>query len=440
MSRTVPVEDQAAHAEREAFDHALASCFPELLQAAEREVRHRLTLGQFAPDNPTPEELLERALQYAWRERRRWPPELGVKAWALASIFRAGEALGAREAQRRRRMTELLPRSSNLTRCTSKTTRTFGSYTSWIIPGTRKSSPARSIACVRTPRTTMSLSAGSLRANGRSCSCTRSTAWHCKRSRWHSGFRRLKRIGCYQVRGIACAPQAVRRNECVALCIGPRSTGGVATDATAGRKPRRGRDSYLSITPLKYFGSVSAAVAVRISAHNAVRPDLRLLYGRFGQRRRRARAKANAARKTNLFTENLLYRYRISMRCDRITRNPRGFCFANSPKPAIISSPFFHCETAEANDHQNPGAPRAPNVVRSPTTPLIRRRQAKKTVNVRVAKGGIRTARAPRTSRTMPSMRNRIQCRATALQLRFGAAPVRPTSLPTSTPPLAADD
>ncbi len=49
------------------------------------------------------------ALQRAWREHRRLSPALGIKAWALASIFRTGEALGAREAERSRTMTELLP-------------------------------------------------------------------------------------------------------------------------------------------------------------------------------------------------------------------------------------------------------------------------------------------------------------------------------------------
>jgi DNA-directed RNA polymerase specialized sigma24 family protein len=109
MRRTAPLEEQAAHAEREAFDHALAPYFSELLQAARREVRHRLTIGQFEPDNPTPEELLEKALQYAWRERRILSPPLGIKAWALASVFRTADALGAREAKRRRKMTECLP-------------------------------------------------------------------------------------------------------------------------------------------------------------------------------------------------------------------------------------------------------------------------------------------------------------------------------------------
>lgn len=109
MSRTAPLGGQAARDVREAFDHALAPYYPELLQAAQREVRHRLTLGQFAPDNPPPEQLLDMALQRAWRERRHWPPALGIKAWALASIFRTGEALGARKDERSRTVTELLP-------------------------------------------------------------------------------------------------------------------------------------------------------------------------------------------------------------------------------------------------------------------------------------------------------------------------------------------
>ena len=107
MSRTASLEGQDA--EREAFDHALASCFPELLQAAQREVRHRLALGQFEPDHPTPEQLLDVALQHAWAERRRSSPPLGIKALALVSIFRAGEGLGTREAERRRMTTELFP-------------------------------------------------------------------------------------------------------------------------------------------------------------------------------------------------------------------------------------------------------------------------------------------------------------------------------------------
>jgi DNA-directed RNA polymerase specialized sigma24 family protein len=109
MSRTAPLEGQDLRAEREAFDRALAPCFQELLLAAKREVRYRLALGQFAPDDPTPEQLLDMALQHAWREGCRLSSELGIKAWALVSIFRTGEALGARKDERRRKTTELFP-------------------------------------------------------------------------------------------------------------------------------------------------------------------------------------------------------------------------------------------------------------------------------------------------------------------------------------------
>jgi len=109
VSRTAPPWRQAAQADRQAFDRALAPTYPELLQAAQRELRHRLTLGQFAPDNPTPEQLLDMALQRVWRERRRLSPTLGIKAFALASIFRTAEALAAREDGRSRTTTELFP-------------------------------------------------------------------------------------------------------------------------------------------------------------------------------------------------------------------------------------------------------------------------------------------------------------------------------------------
>jgi RNA polymerase sigma factor (sigma-70 family) len=109
VNRKVSQREEAAHAEREAFDRALAPIYAELLQAARREVRHRLTLGQFAPDNPTPEQLLDMALQRAWRRRQRPSPPLRIKALVLASVFRTAEVLAARQEQRNKTMTELFP-------------------------------------------------------------------------------------------------------------------------------------------------------------------------------------------------------------------------------------------------------------------------------------------------------------------------------------------
>jgi hypothetical protein len=81
VSRKAPQRGEAAHAEREAFDRALAPIYAELLQAAQREVRYRVTLGQFAPDNPTPEQLLDMALQRAWRHRRHRSPRRVSRLW-----------------------------------------------------------------------------------------------------------------------------------------------------------------------------------------------------------------------------------------------------------------------------------------------------------------------------------------------------------------------
>ena len=215
MRRTAPLEEQAAHAEREAFDHALAPYFSELLQAARREVRHRLTIGQFEPDNPTPEELLEKALQYAWRERRILSPPLGIKAWALASVFRTADALGAREAKRRRKMTECLPEELEPDPLYQQDDEDFWQLHELDHPRNAVVFSGPVDLSSRIPRTTMSLSAASRRASAKSCSCTRFTVWHCKRSRWRSEFPRPKRNSSYQAPGIACAPQATRRPECV---------------------------------------------------------------------------------------------------------------------------------------------------------------------------------------------------------------------------------
>jgi DNA-directed RNA polymerase specialized sigma24 family protein len=103
-----PPLDGERRAEREAFLGALAPLFNELLQAARREVRYRLAMGAFDPDDPTPQELLDAALERAWRHRRGRPPDLDAKAWLLAHLFRTAEAIARREEARRQATTELL--------------------------------------------------------------------------------------------------------------------------------------------------------------------------------------------------------------------------------------------------------------------------------------------------------------------------------------------
>ena len=66
--------------------------------------------------------------------------------------------------------------------------------------------------------------------------------------------------------------------------------------------------------------------------------------------------------------------------------------------------------TPEMSDHQNPGALRIQNVVTSPTAPLSRNSQPMRSVKANVAMTGRMIAAAPRSTRTMPSTRNRTQC------------------------------
>ncbi len=62
--------------------------------------------------------------------------------------------------------------------------------------------------------------------------------------------------------------------------------------------------------------------------------------------------------------------------------------------------------SAEINDHQNPGACLAQNVVNNPTTPLTRNIQPMMMVKASVANGGTKMAANPRMTRIIPSTKN----------------------------------
>lgn len=100
-----PARDAAPHGDRAAFQAAVAPYRAELFAAARRELRYRIALGQLAADDLTPAELVGETLLRAWRDRRRRPPHLGVKAWLLALLLRVGREIAAREARLRRRAT-----------------------------------------------------------------------------------------------------------------------------------------------------------------------------------------------------------------------------------------------------------------------------------------------------------------------------------------------
>jgi DNA-directed RNA polymerase specialized sigma24 family protein len=94
--------------DQRAFQATVAPHLEELLDAARRELRYRVALGNFGADDLTPEELVGEVLLQAWQDRYRRPSSLGVKAWLLALLFRVARDLARREARLRRIPTESL--------------------------------------------------------------------------------------------------------------------------------------------------------------------------------------------------------------------------------------------------------------------------------------------------------------------------------------------
>ena len=80
----------------------------ELFEAARRELRYRVALGDFQPDLLTAEELVDETLARTWRDRHRRPPLLKFRVWLLAVLFRVAEAIARDEAQFRKLASESL--------------------------------------------------------------------------------------------------------------------------------------------------------------------------------------------------------------------------------------------------------------------------------------------------------------------------------------------
>lgn len=84
--------------DREAFKAIVQPYLDELLEAARREVRYRVALGDFRDKDPTAKELVGDVLIRAWQDRHRRPRELSVKAWLLAELFRTAANIARKQA------------------------------------------------------------------------------------------------------------------------------------------------------------------------------------------------------------------------------------------------------------------------------------------------------------------------------------------------------
>jgi len=98
----------ALRGDREAFRAAVTPHLGELLRAARHEVRYRVALGDFEPNDPTAEELVGEVLIRAWPERHNRPPSVRLSVWLLALSYLAARELARREARLRRTPTESL--------------------------------------------------------------------------------------------------------------------------------------------------------------------------------------------------------------------------------------------------------------------------------------------------------------------------------------------
>lgn len=74
--------------DRTAYNRMVEPHLEELIRAARRDIRYHQHLGDLAPGDLTPEELVGEALLRAWRSRRRRPSEVSLRAWLLGTQHR----------------------------------------------------------------------------------------------------------------------------------------------------------------------------------------------------------------------------------------------------------------------------------------------------------------------------------------------------------------
>lgn len=91
--------------DRDAFQAVVASYVPELLKAAQRELRYHIELGDIDVHDLTAAEIVGEALSRAWRDRSRRPDAVSVRAWLLAEVLKTAGEVIRREARQKAELT-----------------------------------------------------------------------------------------------------------------------------------------------------------------------------------------------------------------------------------------------------------------------------------------------------------------------------------------------
>lgn len=85
--------------DRAGFNAAISPHLRELFEAARRERRYRVAIGDFSVDDLTTEELAGEVLLRAWHDRHRRPAQLPTRVWLLALLFSVAKDIARHEAR-----------------------------------------------------------------------------------------------------------------------------------------------------------------------------------------------------------------------------------------------------------------------------------------------------------------------------------------------------
>ena len=86
--------------DKEAFNRLVEPLVPELATAAREELAYFVEIGDIPENVYAIEDILAQAVLRAWRNRRRRLPQVSLKAWLMAVLYRIIDDIAARERRR----------------------------------------------------------------------------------------------------------------------------------------------------------------------------------------------------------------------------------------------------------------------------------------------------------------------------------------------------
>ena len=98
--RTEPEWQAVLDGDKEAFNRLIEPLAADLIAAAREELACFVELGEIPEGLYAVEDIVAQAVLRAWRNRRRRPPQVSLKAWLLAILYRIFDDIRGRERRR----------------------------------------------------------------------------------------------------------------------------------------------------------------------------------------------------------------------------------------------------------------------------------------------------------------------------------------------------